>query len=187
MLRNVYMYIWICNNEFLCYYCIRGEYEMKKKIFITLGILVVCLMTAVVSLAVTNNIQTSQKKIPSDYHVGITYDEAINDDKPILGLFYVDWCGYCLRFMPKYATLNRLYKDKYNFVMLNAEDPANQKLVEDVALSGFPTMYVIDPKYDNRFLLNNSIYLDLKKLRTELDRYLSIRKRLDDCQKCSDK
>lgn len=163
----------------------RGEYEMKKKIFITLGILIVCMMTAVVSLAVTNNIQVSQKKVPSDYHVGIPYEEALKADKPIIGLFYVDWCGYCLRFMPKFATLSKLYKDDYNFVMLNAEDPTNQELVEDVALSGFPTMYIIDPKYDNRLLLNNAIYLDMKKIRKELDRYLSIRERLDDCQQCS--
>lgn len=157
---------------------------MKKKIIIALGILIVCLATAVVSVAVTNNIENSQKKVPSDYHVGIPYEQALQEDKPIIGLFYVDWCGYCLRFMPKYSTLSRIYKDKYNFVMINAEDPANQKLVEDVALSGFPTMYVIDPKYDNRFLLNNAIYLDLKKLRPELDRYLKLRERLDNCQKC---
>ena len=156
---------------------------MKKKLFIILGIIAICLATTLVTLAVTN--ESFGKKVPSDYHVGITYEEALKSDKPIIGLFYVDWCGYCLRFMPKYATLSKLYKDDYNFVMFNAEDPANKQIVDDVALSGFPTMYIIDPKYDNRFLLNNAIYLDLKKLRPELDRYLKIRERLDNCQKCS--
>lgn len=161
--------------------------NMKKKIFIALSILVVCVTTALVGVAVTNNIETSKKTVPSDYHIGITYEEALKDNKPVVGLFYVDWCGYCLRFMPKYSTLSKLYKNKYNFVMLNAEDPANQALVQDVALSGFPTMYILDPKYDNRILLNNAIYLDLKKTRTELDRYLSIRKKLDSAEQCSDK
>ena len=68
--------------------------------------------------------------------------------------------------------------------MINAEDPEHQDLVQDVALSGFPTMYIIDPKYDNRFLLNNSIYMDLKKLRVELDRYLKIRAQLDEAKAC---
>lgn len=87
--------------------------------------------------------------------------------------------------MPKYAALSKIYKDKFNFVMMNAEDPANAKLVEDVALTGFPTMYIIDPKYDNRLLLNNAIYLDMAKIRKELDRYVDVRKRLDSCEKCS--
>lgn len=160
---------------------------MKKKILIALGILVICVTTAVVTYAVNSNIETSRKRVPSDYHVGVTYDEAVSNGKPIIGLFYVDWCGYCLRFMPKFATLSKIYKDKYNFVMLNAEDPANAQLVRDVALTGYPTMYVLDPKYDNRFLLNNAIYLDLGKIRKELDRYLSVRNRLDNCEKCSAK
>lgn len=163
----------------------RGEYDMKKKILIALGIMIVCITTAVVTFAVSNNAESSKKKVPSDYHVGITYNEAIQQDKPIVGLFYVDWCGYCLRFMPKYITLSKIYKDKFNFVMLNAEDPANSKLAEDVAITGFPTVYIIDPKYDNRLLLNNAIYLNMPKIRKELDRYVDVRKRLDSCEKCS--
>jgi len=159
---------------------------MKKKIFIAIGVIAICIASAVVTLAVNNNIENSKKKVPSDYHVGITYEEALQDDKPILGLFYVDWCGYCLKFMPKYSTLSKVYKNKFNFVMLNAEDPANAELVQDVALAGFPTMYIIDKKYDNRVLLNNAIYLDLAKTRKELDRYLSIRKLLDAGEKCAE-
>ena len=113
------------------------------------------------------------------YKIGLKYSEALQSDKPMLALMYVDWCGYCLRFMPKYKTVSKIYKDKFNIVMLNAEDPANEELVKDVALSGFPTLYIIDPKYDNRVLLNNAIYMDLKKLRVELDRYLRIRGLLD--------
>ena len=101
----------------------------------------------------------------------------------MVALFYVDWCGYCLRFMPKFKVLSMMYVTKYNFVMLNVEDPVNKDLVEDVALTGFPTVYVIDPKYDNRFLLNNAIYQNLPKFRTELDRYLRIRGLLDKASK----
>ena len=151
---------------------------MKKKIIITLAVLFVVILTSAAGFAVANGAFDKKAK-PSDYKVGISYDQALESDKPMLALFYVDWCGYCLKFMPKYKTISKIYKDKYNVVMLNAEDPANQALVEDVALSGFPTMYIIDPKYDNRILLNNAIYQDLKKLRVELDRYLRIRGMLD--------
>ena len=151
---------------------------MKKKLLITLGIVLTVIITYAVTFAVTNP-SLEQKHKPSDYKIGVKYSEALQSDKPMLALLYVDWCGYCLKFMPKYKTVSNIYKDKFNIVMLNAEDPANKELVEDVALSGFPTLYIIDPKYDNRVLLNNAIYMDLKKLRVELDRYLRIRGLLD--------
>lgn len=151
---------------------------MNKKLLITLGILIAVILTSAVTYALTSP-AFEQKHKPSDYNIGIEYQEALQSDKPMLALFYVDWCGYCLRFMPKYKVVSNLYKNKFNIVMLNAENPENKDLVEDVVLSGYPTLYIIDPKYDNRLLLNNGIYMDLKKLRVELDRYLRIRKLLD--------
>lgn len=160
---------------------------MKRKLIIGLCVLLVALLTSVVAFAFNSDAISfsGKKQIPSDYKIGITYEEAIASDKPMLALFYVDWCGYCLRFMPKFQTISNIYKNKYNVVMLNAEAKENQKLVKDVALTGFPTMYVIDNKYDNRFLLNNALYMDLTKLRVELDRYLKVRKRLDAAEICT--
>lgn len=151
---------------------------MKKKLIITLGIILAIVLTSAVTFALTNP-SVGQKHKPSDYKIGVPYEEAIQSDKPMMALFYVDWCGYCLKFMPKYKTISNIYKNKYNVVMLNAEDPANKALVEDVSLGGFPTLYIMDPKYDNRVLINNGIYQDMKKLRVELDRYLRIRALLD--------
>lgn len=153
------------------------EGYMKKKILITLGILVTLIVASVAGVAVTN---MNAPKHPSEYKIGISYDEAVKSDKPMLAVFYVDWCGYCLRFMPKFRILNTLYKNKYNFVMINVEGDQNTKaLAEDVGIAGFPTVYILDPKYDNRVLLSNSYYHNLKKFRVELDRYLRIRALLD--------
>ena len=153
------------------------EGYMKKKILITLGILVTLIVASVAGVAVTN---MNAPKHPSEYKIGISYDEAVKSDKPMLAVFYVDWCGYCLRFMPKFRILNTLYKNKYNFVMINVEGDQNTKaLAEDVGIAGYPTVYNLDPKYDNRVLLSNSYYHNLKKFRVELDRYLRIRALLD--------
>ena len=141
---------------------------MIKKVIIGISILFL-VSTAAVVYAFSN---ASQPKVPSQYAIGIKYEDAIKSDKPMLALFYVDWCGYCLKFMPRYKLIHTLYKDKYNVVMINAEYPQYKKLVEDVSLAGFPTLYIIDKKYDNRILLNNFIYSDLKKLRIELNRFL---------------
>ena len=153
------------------------EGYMKKKILITLGILVTLIVASVAGVAVTN---MNAPKHPSEYKIGISYDEAVKSDKPMLAVFYVDWCGYCLRFMPKFRILNTLYKNKYNFIMINVEGDQNTRaLAEDVGIAGYPTVYILDPKYDNRVLLSNSYYHNLKKFRVELDRYLRIRALLD--------
>ena len=146
---------------------------MSKKIFLIIGIILVLLSG--ISYAFVN-----QPKHPSDYHIGIKYEEAVKSDKPMLIVFYADWCAYCLKFMPKFSALSKIYSNKYNFVMLNAElNAQNVQLANSAGITGFPTVYILDPKYDNKILLSNSIYQDLSKFRVELDRYLRIRAILD--------
>lgn len=150
---------------------------MKKKILITLGILVAIIASSLVGFAYTS---MNAPKHPSEYNIGISYNEAMLSDKPMLAVFYVDWCGYCLRFMPKFKVLSTIYKNKYNFVMINVESSDKmKKLADDVGIGGFPTVFILDPKYDNRVLMSNSYYHNLLKFRTELDRYLRIRALLD--------
>ena len=74
---------------------------------------------------------------------------------------------------------NRIESITGSVITVRAKDVQYKELVEDVTLAGFPTLYIIDTKYDNRVLLNNAIYQDLKKLRIELDRYIRIRNLLD--------
>ena len=90
---------------------------MKKKLIIGLSIFLVVLLTSAITYAVNKNVVydlANKKHVPSDYKIGVTYDEALKSDKPVLALFYVDWCGYCLRFMPKFKTISTIYKDKYS-------------------------------------------------------------------------
>ena len=137
-------------------------------------VLLACTSAVCFAVAMMNS-----PKHPSEYKIGIKYEQALQSDKPMLAVFYVDWCGYCLRFMPKFNILSKLYKDKFNFVMVDVEDKENTSLANDLGIAGFPTVYILDPKYDNRVLLPNSIYQNLGKFRVELDRYLRIRGLLD--------
>lgn len=146
---------------------------MKKGLIITLITLVVMVVTA--SALVTWALTPKANLKPSDYNIGTTYELAMKADKPFIALFYADWCTYCKKFMPKYKILSEVYGNKYNFVMINVENPKYEKVVRDYALSGFPTMYIIDPSIDNRILINNALYDNLFSVRTEFDRYLRIR------------
>ena len=156
---------------------------MKKKLIIGLVLILVIALSSAVTYAVTSGV-FNQKHKPSDYKVGVSYEEAMNGDKPVLAVFYVDWCGYCLKFMPKFKTLESAYKSKFNFLMIDAENPASEDLIKDVRLSGYPTVYIFDPKYDNRVHISSSFYGDLKAFRSEVDRYLRIRSILDKSSSC---
>lgn len=112
---------------------------------------------------------------PSDYDLGMTYEQAAKEDKPVLTVFYADWCTYCIRFMPKLDKVRNVYKDKFNVVLVNVEDPKNKALVDDYRIGGFPTVYIIDPKFDNRVHID-SAYLDtVAALSKEVGRYDKMR------------
>ena len=141
---------------------------MKK---IVISLLAICLSVSIV-LAAT----PKKKEKPSDYAIGIKYEQALKSDKPSVLLFYTNWCTYCRRFMPMFESLSTEYQDRYNFVMVNAEK--NEDLSRDYTVSGFPTIYIIDPSIDNRVHLDNGIYGSSYLLHKELDRYLNVRARI---------
>ena len=86
---------------------------MNKKVWLILAVAVLVFTTSVITYAYGGK---NQK--PSDYRIGIAYSDAIKSDKPMLALFYVDWCGYCLKFMPRYKTISTLYKNDYKHYFL---------------------------------------------------------------------
>ena len=157
---------------------------MKKKVIIIFATVFITIFAALGYAAASGAFSTADM-VPSEYKIGIPYRQALQSDKPAIVLFYTDWCGYCKRFMPKFKVINKLYKDDFNFVMLNAEAPENEIIVNDTAITGLPTVYIFDPKYENRVHITNGIYMDLKKMRKELDRYLNIRKQLDLSESCA--
>lgn len=147
--------------------------ENKKTIFRILLIFTTMIILATSAFVLAFSPKKDLK--PSEYGIGISYEAAMQDKKPFVALFYDDWCTYCMRFMPKYKVLSDIYKNKYNFVTINVENEKYSPVVMDYAIGSLPTVYIIDPTIDNRVLISNTIYHDLEKVRTELDRYLRIR------------
>lgn len=147
---------------------------MKRLKITVIIIIILVFVTSAVVWAIGPKANLANRA-PSEYGIGTVYEQAMKDNKPFVALFYTDWCTYCKRFMPKYKILSDIYKDKYNFVMINVENPVYTKVVNDYAIGSFPTIYIIDPTLDNRILISNTLYDDLRKTRIELDRYLRIR------------
>lgn len=117
----------------------------------------------------------SQAVQPSEYDKkkkGKTYNDVINQDKPILAMFYVDWCGWCKRYVPSIEQLRKKYKNKLNIIMINCEDEKNKALVKEFGVKGYPTLYIIDTKSNLKKRVENR---DVDVLSIELDKILETR------------
>lgn len=144
---------------------------MKKKILTILPLIIAIFITSAIATAFS----PKKNLKPSEYKLGVSYESAMTQKKPFIAIFYSDMCSYCVQSMPKYIALADIYKDKYNFVMINTDIQSNVPLINDYLISGLPSMYIVDPSIDNRIFINGVILGDLNLLRVEFDRYLRIR------------
>ena len=92
------------------------------------------------------------------------YKKAIEAKKPMLILFYADWCGFCVRFMPIYEKLYKAHKRNFNFVKINVEDEQYADVVKKYEISAFPTVFLVNTKEDTREKLQNRDFGDMDKL-----------------------
>ena len=122
---------------------------------------------------------SGQPKKPSQYNIGIEYNKAMSSNKPVIALFFADWCGYCVRFMPIYQRLSAIYGDELEFTKVNVEDERYEDIVKNMGISGFPTVFLLDPKYENKVLISNANLSSVDSVSEEIDRFLRIRRLLD--------
>ena len=103
-------------------------------------------------------------KKPSEYKFGIPYEKAVKAKKPMIVLFYADWCGFCVRFMPIYEELYKNHKNHFNFVKVNVEDKKYEDAVKKYEIAAFPTVFMVNTKTDKREQLKNENFGDMSKL-----------------------
>lgn len=158
---------------------------MKKKFFIGLFIFAAIGLFIFAHIVLRHNAQVEQVQQPALQApieipaTGIlSLEEAVKSDKPVLAMFYVDWCTYCRRFMPMFGLFSLAYKDKFAFAAINCESPENKAIVEKYNVYGYPTLYIIDKKIDYEYSLNPMLFSDQENIKKELDKYLKLRSKV---------
>lgn len=111
-------------------------------------------------------------KKPSTFRVGKPYDIVMQRNKPVIAVFYVDWCHFCQAFMPKFDELYKKYRSKMSFTMVNCEDPKNANVVKEYNITAYPTVFFIDPKTKEKEQVNSSSFQSEDTLKAAIDKYL---------------
>ncbi len=114
------------------------------------------------------------EKLSKKYDNGMTLDKALTKGKPVAVLFYADWCGFCKRFTPTFDALSkdRELKRKYVFAYVNSESPEARKLMQQYNVTGFPTLYLINPRTVDKAHVSNALMFQGDAEATLKDQFL---------------
>lgn len=157
---------------------------MKKKFFIGLFVFATIGLFVFAHIVLKHNVpsyqpqQNLQAPIEIPSKSVISFKDAENIDKPMVIMFYVDWCGYCRKYMPVFGEFADLYKNKYSFVAVNCDVPDNINLVEKFHIMAFPSLFVFDKKINHHFTLNMAATTEKSIMKEELDNYLKVRENI---------
>ncbi len=145
----------------------------KKKVFLTIVVIISFLMITclVMSFSMQQNTNADINGNKNSSHPEY-YNKVMEQEKPVFLFFYTDWCMHCVKFMPVYEELEKTYKDKYNFIKINADNAENTALVQDYYVMGIPAVYIVEPKTQKRHAVNNFILHDIDTLKKELDKFI---------------
>ena len=128
------------------------------------------LMSCEINKAVSNT------RLPSSYDTNISYNEAVRMGKPIAIDFYADWCPHCQAFAPILYDVRKQYEDKYTFVTVNGEKPENAQLMKEFNITGYPSLFLVNPKTNQKILVDQSLYSSPSALEGEFDKFYSANK-----------
>lgn len=101
----------------------------------------------------------------------LTCEQALKKDKPVVVMYSADYCLYCKRFKPIFFRLSDNMSDKYNFAYYDVTTKNKPSSCDNVDLDGIPTLYIINPKNNKKYMISEKYYSNPELLKLKLIEY----------------
>ena len=101
----------------------------------------------------------------------LTCEQALKKDKPVVVMYSADYCLYCKRFKPIFFHLSDNMSDKYNFAYYDVTTKNKPSSCDNVDLEGIPTLYIINPKNNKKYMISEKYYSNPELLKLKLIEY----------------
>ena len=95
-----------------------------------------------------------QVSISKKYAKNMTYAKAQETKKPMVVLFYADWCKFCKMLAPDFSKVikKKDFKETFAAAYVNCDAPENQDLVNEYGIHAFPTVFLVTPEGEKKML-----------------------------------
>lgn len=106
----------------------------------------------------------------------IAQNTDVNEIKaPALLFFYGKNCSACHKFKPSWNVVKKKYKDKFQFLEIDVDEPQNAPLCYEFMINVIPSVFIEDAPFRNRSFMNPAEYHYMPRFEDELNRYIEMR------------
>lgn len=98
----------------------------------------------------------------------MTYDQASQQEKPIIVMFKMKKCSACRKFSPKFDKFAEKFSKKFNFIK---EDVDSSKIASVCKSDTVPAFYVMHPKTQKAERISDSCVWDKQCFTEFLNNY----------------
>lgn len=140
---------------------------MNKKFLIT----IISAVFLVVSFAAVYTYSVFAQSLETPTNI-VSYEDANKAQKPFSIFFSSPWCGACHQAQPTIYRVVNKYSKEYNFVPVNGQDRANYQLQAIFRVSGYPALFLVNPKNKEVKVVEYSNYFDYQALSSDFENFL---------------
>ena len=122
-----------------------AEWLMNNKKF--MGYVLIAVFFAVLAQQIYNRyVKSSNNQSYYEGYSNVPNSGAAETPVAVIRMFKVDWCPHCKKALPHFQSVQDEYDGKtvngykLKFVVVDGEDPANESIVNEFKVQGYPTV-----------------------------------------------